>query len=244
MPRVLRLLVFVSLLGCLGQAGAQGAAPLRVGVSNNAPNLFMNEQGQASGILIDLLRDIASAERWTLEFVPCEWAACVDLLAAGRIDLLPDVAWSEDRARVLALHRVPVLHSWSQVYARPGSGIRALPDLKGKRIAVLGSSIQSQILPEILASYGASAVLVPAASLERAFALAGEGEADAVAANHFFGDLQAAGQGLQATGVVFNPTRVYYAALPGRQQAVLDAIDRQLEAWRADPQSVYFATLR
>ncbi len=244
MPRVLRLLVFVSLLGCLGQAGAQGAAPLRVGVSNNAPNLFMNEQGQASGILIDLLRDIASAERWTLEFVPCEWAACVDLLAAGRIDLLPDVAWSEDRARVLALHRIPVLHSWSQVYARPGSGIRALPDLKGKRIAVLGSSIQSQILPEILASYGASAVLVPAASLERAFALAGDGEADAVAANHFFGDLQAAGQGLQATGVVFNPTRVYYAALPGRQQAVLDAIDRQLEAWRADPQSVYFATLR
>ncbi|MEW6024439.1 MAG: EAL domain-containing protein [Pseudomonadota bacterium] len=244
MPRVLRLLVFVSLLGCLGQAGAQGAAPLRVGVSNNAPNLFMNEQGQASGILIDLLREIASAERWTLEFVPCEWAACVDLLAAGRIDLLPDVAWSEDRARVLALHRIPVLHSWSQVYARPGSGIRALPDLKGKRIAVLGSSIQSQILPEILASYGASAVMVPAASLERAFALAGQGEVDAVAANHFFGDLQATGQGLQATGVVFNPTRVYYAALPGRQQAVLDAIDRQLEAWRADPQSVYFATLR
>jgi len=244
MPRVLRLLVFVSLLGCLGQAGAQTTAPLRVGVSNNAPNLFINEQGRAAGILIDLLNEVASAERWTLEYVPCEWAACVDLLAEGRIDLLPDVAWSEARARVFAFHRIPAVHSWSQVYAKPGSGIRALPDLKGKRIAVLGSSIQAQILPDILAGYGASAVLVPATTLERAFALAHEGDADAVAANHFFGDLHAAREGLQATGVVFNPARVYYAALPGRQQAVLDTLDRYLDTWRADPHSVYFATLR
>ncbi|HBI68604.1 MAG TPA: diguanylate cyclase, partial [Massilia sp.] len=244
MPRVLRFLVFVSLLGCLGQAGAQVSAPLRVGVPNNAPNLFINQQGQADGIQIALLREIASAERWTLEFVPCEWTACVDLLAEGRIDLLPDVAWSEERARVFAFHRVPAVHSWSQVYARSGSGIRALPDLKGKRIAVLSSSIQAQTLPGILAGYGAQAVLMPSASLERAFSLVADGEADAVAANHFFGDHEAARQDLVATGVVFNPSRVYYAALPGRQQAVLDAIDRHLTAWRADPNSVYFATLR
>jgi len=244
MPRVLRLLVFVSLLGCLGQAGAQVSAPLRVGVSNNAPNLFINQQGQAEGIQIDLLREMASAERWTLEFVPCEWTACIDLLAEGRIDLLPDVAWSDERARVFAFHRVPAVHSWSQVYARSGSGIRALPDLKGRRIAVLSSSIQAQTLPGILAGYGAQAVLMPSASLERAFALVTEGEADAVAANHFFGDHEAARQGLVATGAVFNPARVYYAALPGRQQTVLDAIDRHLTAWRADPNSVYFTTLR
>ena len=244
MPRALRLLVFVSLLGCLGQAGAQVRAPLRVGVFGNAPNVFMNNKGEASGILVDLLREMASAERWTLEFVPCEWTACVDMLAAGRIDLLPDVAWSQERARVFAFHRVPAVHSWSQVYARTGSGIRTLPDLKGKRIAVLSSSIQAQMLPEVLAGYGASAVMVPAPSLERAFALAAQGEADAVASNHLFGDHEAAQQGLVSTGVVFNPTRVYYAALPGRQQAVLAAIDRQLDAWRADPHSVYFATLR
>ena len=244
MPRVLRLLVFVSLLGCLGQAGAQVSAPLRVGVPNNAPNLFINQRGQADGIQIALLREIASAERWTLEFVPCEWTACVDLLGEGRIDLLPDVAWSEERARVFAFHRVPAVHSWSQVYARPNSGIRALPDLKDRRVAVLASSIQAQTLPGILAGYGAQAVMRPSASLERAFALVADGEADAVAANHFFGDHEAARQNLVATGVVFNPSRVYYAALPGRQQAVLDAIDRQLTAWRADPDSVYFAILR
>ena len=244
MPRVRRFLVFVSLLGCLAQAGAQPPTPLRVGVYANAPKVFMNEDDQAAGILVDLLREMASAERWTLEFVPCEWPDCLDLLASGRIDLLPDVAWSEGRARAFAFHRIPALHSWSQIYAPPGNAIRSLPALKGKRVAVLAGSVQAQNLPGVLEAYDASVTLVPAASLERAFAMVGRGDADAVAANHFFGDLQAARHGLDATAVVFNPARLYYAATPGRHQEVLDAIDRHLAAWRADPDSVYFATLR
>ena len=244
MPRALCLLVFVSLLGLLGQAGAQTPAPLRVGVYANAPKVFMNEDDQPAGILVELLREMASAERWTLEFVPCEWPGCLDLLAAGRIDLLPDVAWSEGRSRAFSFHRIPALHSWSQIYAPPGSAIRSLPALKGKRVAVLAGSVQAQNLPAVLAPYDASVTLLPVSSLERAFAMAARGEADAVAANHFFGDLQAARHGLDATAVVFNPARLYYAATPGRHQEVLDAIDRHLAAWRADPDSVYFATLR
>ena len=249
MPRVLRLLVFVSLLGCLGQAGAQSSVAqssvrLKVGVYANAPKVFVNEEGQANGILVDLLREIASAERWTLEFVRCEWQDCQRLLSSGSIDLLPDVAWSEQRARVFAFHRVPALHSWSQVYARPGSPIRALPDLKDKRVAVLAGSIQAQILPGILEGYDAHAILVPSLTLERAFELVARGDADAVAASHFFGDYQAPRHRLEATAVVFNPARIYYAAAIGRQQAVLDTIDRHLAVWRGDPDSVYFTTLR
>ena len=104
MPTAKRILALLFLLGCLGQAQAQSRAalpaPLRVGVYPNAPKLFMNEDGKAAGILIDLLRDIASAEHWPLEFVACEWQACMEALAAGRIDLLPDMAWSEERARI------------------------------------------------------------------------------------------------------------------------------------------------
>nr|HBZ07805.1 diguanylate cyclase [Massilia sp.] len=176
MPRALCLLVFVSLLGCLGQAGAQTSAPLRVGIYANAPKVFMNEDDQPAGILVELLREMASAERWTLEFVPCEWPGCLDLLAAGRIDLLPDVAWSEGRARAFAFHRIPALHSWSQIYAPPGNAIRSLPALKGKRVAVLAGSVQAQNLPAVLEGYDATVTLLPVGSLERAFAMAARGE--------------------------------------------------------------------
>ena len=245
MPRVDRILalLLLLLLGSLGQVGAVAQqSPLRVGVYSNAPKVFMNEDGKASGILVDLLRDIASAERWPLEFVACEWQACMDALAAGRIDLLPDMAWSEERAATYAFHQVPALHSWSQIYARRGSKIRSLLDLKGLRIAVLAGSVQALTLPNVLTGY--RAVLVPAATLEAAFALVSAGQADVVAASHYFGEAEAGKHGLAATPIVFNPARLFYAAMPGRQQAALDAIDRHLSAWRADPNSVYFATLR
>ena len=90
MPRALRILVLLFLLGPLGQVGTVAQqAPLRVGVYSNAPKVFMDEDGKASGILIDLLREVASAEQLSLEFVACEWRSCMDALAAGRIDLLP-----------------------------------------------------------------------------------------------------------------------------------------------------------
>ncbi len=241
MPPALRILVLVFLLG-LGQAGAMAQqAPLRVGVYSNPPKVFMSGDGQASGILIDLLREVASAEHLPLEFVACEWQGCLDALAAGRIDLLPDVAWSEERARTYAFHKVPALHSWSQIYARRGNQIRSLLDLKGRRIAVLQGSLQAKMLPGVLSGYGA--VLLPVPTLEAAFGLVADGRADAVAASHFFGGAEANKHRLEATPIVFNPASLFYAAMPGRQQAVLDAIDRQLGGWRADPNSVYFATL-
>ncbi|MBD8533135.1 MULTISPECIES: EAL domain-containing protein [unclassified Massilia] len=254
MPPAKRILALLLLLGCLARAESvsQGAladgpalaspAPLRVGVYPNAPKLFIDDGGKASGILVELLQEIASAEHWTLEFVACEWQACLQALETGRIDLLPDMAWSEERARRYAFHQVPALHSWSQIYTQRGNKIRSLLDLRGRRIAVLANSIQALTLPNVLAGYGA--VLVPADSLERAFALVAAGQADAVAASHYFGDAAAGRHGLEGTPVVFNPARLHYAAMPGRRQAALDAIDRHLASWRADPNSVYFNTLR
>jgi len=243
MPRVHRILALLFMLGCLSQVSAFAPqAALRIGVYASPPKVFMNEQAQASGILIDLLREIASAEQWRLEFVACEWQDCMEALKAGRIDLLPDMAWSEERARTYAFHRVPALHSWSQIYALRDHKIRSLLDLKGRRIAVLAGSVQALALPGVLAGYGV--VLVPAVSLERAFAMVAAGQADAAVASHYFGGAEAGKHGLEATPIVLNPASLFYAAMPGRQPGALEAIDRRLESWRADPNSVYFATLR
>ena len=50
---------------------------VRVGVYQNEPKIFMDENGRASGIFIDLLNEMAAQEGWTLAYVPCEWAACL-----------------------------------------------------------------------------------------------------------------------------------------------------------------------
>ena len=79
------------LLLCLLTLSAQAQPSLRIGVYDNPPKLFLDEEGQLSGILGDLLNAIAALEQWQLIVVPCTWNECLTLLETRAIDLMPDV---------------------------------------------------------------------------------------------------------------------------------------------------------
>lgn len=230
-------------LGWTGPTLAQERL-VRVGVYANAPKIFADANGQPAGIFGDLLTAIAAREGWRLQAVPCEWNACLEALAAGDIDLMPDVAYSEERATRFSFHKEPALNSWSQVYARPQSGIESVLDLRDRRVAVLAGSVQESYLRQLLTSFGVPVQWQPVQSLSAGFARVAQGEADAVVANHFFGNLQAPRESLAATPIMFQPSALFFATGQGRQTDLLDAIDRRLLAWRADPDSVYYDILQ
>ena len=217
---------------------------VHVGVYQNNPKIFMNQDGRASGILIDILRQIADKEDWNLSFVACEWAACLKKLQRGEIDLLPDVAYSAERARQFDFHQVPALYSWSQVYRHRKVSITSPLDLNGKRIALLGGSIQAKGFETMAHGFGLKVKLMPTASLDAAFRLVEQGRADAAVANHYFGEFNAAGYHLVETPLVFQPARLFYATARGRNADLLAAIDRSLSAWEPDPASPYYTIIK
>jgi PAS domain S-box-containing protein len=231
------------LLGATPTGQPAASREVRVGVYQNEPKIFIDEDGQAAGLFIELLEKIAADEGWTLTYLPCEWEACLQALEEGQIDLMPDVAWSEEREQRFDFHQTPVLESWSQVYAAPGSGIRSLADLDGKRVAVLDGSIQKQVFAQLMSGFGYEATLVPANSLKEAFGLASAGQADAAIANHLFGDYFQQQYGLQRTSIEFNPTKLYYAVAEGRNAELPEAIERRLNEWIPVPGSPYYTTL-
>lgn len=226
-------------------ANAAQAAPrvVRVGVYENPPKLLADAQGRPSGILGDLLREVARLEDWTLEPVPCEWERCLQLLEHGELDLMPDVAFSEARAQRFDFHRIPALPSWSQLYRRPGVTLQSVLDLEGKRVVVLEGSVQQAHLAGLLGSFGLRAELVPVRSFEDAFAMVAAGAADAVAANRYSGDGAASRHGLSATSLVFLPSQLYFATDKGSNADLLGAIDARLDVWVADTGSFYYRTL-
>jgi diguanylate cyclase (GGDEF)-like protein/PAS domain S-box-containing protein len=212
---------------------------LRIGVYANAPKLFLSKEGQPSGILGDVLVAMAEQERWQLVAVPCEWQACLQALQEGRIDLMPDLALTEQRAQIFDFHNTPVLQSWSQIYRKKGVAINAVPDLKDKRIAVVAGSVQASFLGTMLNSFGINAQLIPVDSFERGFERVVDGSVDAVAANRFFGDLQAQTYQLESTAIVFQPAQLFYATPKGRHPEVLATIDRYLALWQLQTDSPY-----
>ncbi|WP_218565874.1 EAL domain-containing protein [Pseudomonas sp. o96-267] len=240
---LVNLLLCLCLLGCAWSTAAE-ARTVRVGVYANEPKIFADANAQPSGILGELLQAIANEERWQLQTVPCAWQQCLQLLQDGEIDLLPDVAFSEERAHLMDFHQVPSLFSWSQLYSHEELRLQSVLDLRGLRIAALEGSIQFQYLQSLLDSFGLQAQMIPLSDLSQGFAMVLAEQADAVVANQLFGDYHAANYRLSATPIMFQPAQLFYATRKGANAELLSAIDQHLKNWQSAPGSIYFQVLQ
>lgn len=233
------LLLAAVLPAGLAQAADAPSRTVRVGVYENAPKLFLGQDGLPSGILGDVLMAVAARERWQVSSVPCEWQACLDKLARDEIDVMPDVAYTELRAQGFDFHKIPALLSWSQIYKRKDVAIQTITDLSGMRIAAVVGSTQAQYLQNLLGSFAIAATLVHVDSFEQGFEQVRQRNADAVAANRFFGDLQAPHFNLEPTAIVFQPVQLFYATAKGTNRDLLAGVDRHLALWQSQADSPY-----
>ncbi len=241
--RFLRPLLFGAVFILYVCSGITHAREVRVGVYANAPKIFLDDAGKPAGIFIDLLEAIAAKEKWQLRYETCVWEACLDALRDGRLDLMPDVAYSAQRDEIFDFHATPALHSWSQVFARRELAIRSVFDLDGKRVALLSGSIQEKNFQGMVEGFGLKVKLLRVDSLDQAFALVSAGEADAAISNNLFGDYNAPSYQMVETPVVFQPAQLFFATTQGRNAELLTAIDRQLNAWRSEADAPYIRIL-
>jgi diguanylate cyclase (GGDEF)-like protein/PAS domain S-box-containing protein len=232
-----KCLGLVLLLACaMVQANSR---VVRVGIYENEPKIFSDANGQPSGILGELLMEIAQREQWVLMPIYCDWQVCLESLKNGDLDLVPDVAFNDQRAAIFDFHKIPALLSWSQIYKHSGVTINTALDLQGKRIALLDGSVQQTYVQDLLKGFAIRADIVPVKSFKQGFELVQSGGAEAVAANNFFGDLQAQRFQLDSTPILFQPAKLFYATAKGSNADLLAAIDFHLEQWGNQANSPY-----
>ncbi|MBN1946046.1 MAG: transporter substrate-binding domain-containing protein [Bradymonadales bacterium] len=239
---VLMAVFSAGVTGCGDVTPGRGQV-IRVGVYQNPPKVFQEPDGEATGLFVEILDEIAHEEGWILTYTPCQWPACLVALQQGEIDLMPDVAYSSEREEQYDLHQIPIVESWSQLYRHPGTGIDSLSDVAGKRIATLRGSIQETTFRQMLESFGYDATLVVTESFQDAFRLAQTGSVDAAISNHFYGDTFYRDYGLEKSGIVFQPVSLYYATAEGAHADWLEAIDGHLSEWRSQADSPYYTAL-
>jgi signal transduction histidine kinase len=240
---MLPLVLSISLFSSIRSASSDDRI-VTIGIYENAPKVFTSESGKPAGVFIDIIEHIAKSEHWDLRYVPVTWAEGLDRLARGDIDLVPDVAYTADRAQTYSFHKEPVLSSWFQVYARKGSGIRSILDLGGKRISVLDRSVQQEAFAQITSGFGLEATIIAVPDYKNVFEIVAKGEADAAITNRFYGVMHAQKHGLEDTTVVFHPTLLFFAASKSTPKQLLDTIDNHLLNMKSNPESVYYDSLK
>jgi diguanylate cyclase (GGDEF)-like protein/PAS domain S-box-containing protein len=251
MPLFKRYLLSILVLPCLllldlGALSGESTTspPIKVGLEQNPPLSFINEQGKADGILIDLLEYVAKQEGWQLEYVPNTFNNCLENLKNEEIDLMATIAYTKERAELYDFNSVNVIANWGQLYIQKSSAIQSYFDLAGKQIAIVSKDSHQQTFRAMLEQFGIKAHYLPVENFDAVFQLLADKQADAGVVGRFYA-LQNEGHypDIKASPLIFNPIEVHYAAPKGKQHDLLASLDQHLKTLQADKSSFYYQSL-
>ncbi len=145
MKRLVVLLCMVALsvfaFGCsaapFGQdASASSNKPvLKIGMDIYEPYTYYDDNGQVTGIDYELAVEACNRLGYTPEFIGISWEKKNDLLASGEVDCLWS-CYSMTGRESKYQWAGPYMKSYQVAVVRSNSGITALSQLEGKRVAV------------------------------------------------------------------------------------------------------------
>ncbi len=240
------LLPFFALAG--NAVSADSTITVRVGIYENPPKIFTDEQGQASGFWPDIIHNIAVQEGWNVEYIHGTWTECLQRLQDNEIDMMPDVAYTSDRGNLYAFGNEVVYTSWATVYAKHGSGIQSVLDLEGKTVAILKDSVTAEGpggIKELAKAFGVNCTFIDVDSYAEVFQLVGNGEADAGVTSKDLGYQYKADFDIDETPIIFQPSLLYFAFSKSSSltPALIERTDADMAKLKDDPDSSYYSSL-
>lgn len=217
---------------------------LKIGVYDNPPKISVSQKGTATGYHIDVLNAILKDTPYRIEYHPGTWEECLTRLKNGEIDIMPDVAWSKERAAVYDFNNEYILLNWASVYSSKTTTINIITDLNKKKVAVMRNSIHTEgedgIINQVV-SYGINCEFIYVNTYEEAFDLVNNGTADAAVVNRLYGLMNEDTNSVKRTSIIFNPSQIKYAFTKNKQgnSNLIKMIDSKIIKLKADTNSVY-----
>ena len=141
-----------------------------------------DELGRRSGYSYEYQQKIAAYTGWVYEYVEGGWPVLMEMLADGRIDLLSDVSFTEERTESMLYSSMPMGEEEYYLFISPRNEEITKEDystLNGKRVGVNKGSVQAGLFREWAAAHGVQAELVELTGQEAEhIALLNRGEID------------------------------------------------------------------
>jgi signal transduction histidine kinase/ActR/RegA family two-component response regulator len=243
-PHAFSLIAFVcafAVMVAFGSAASAKAETLRVGMYQNPPKIFRDDQGHPAGFWPELVDGMFEDLGYDAVWVDCKWARCLDMLEAGEIDIMPDVAFSQQRAERFAFADHPVLYSWSTILLAGDTQVDAIEDLAGLRVAVVENSIQARNFAALMADAGVEPRPVETASMEDAARALTTGAADAALMNAFFARDLLNQPGLRAASIPLGVSTLHLALSPQMPTSLSESLNIAIYQQQIDPSSAFSA---
>jgi len=243
----LRSFILLFLLLLLKLPLATAAVEVRVGIDNNPPLTLSDETGEADGLFPELLQQVAQKNDWQLQFIPCKWQDCLNLLDKGQIDILPAIAYTEERARKYRFAKETVYTSWGQVYQRSQDQLfDSILQLGGKRLAVVAGDVyylSDQGMQQVANRFALAIEYVEVSSYSEAFEKLSRGDVDAAMVGRIFGIKHRQHYDLRPAPILIKPIQIRPAFSSSAPAMLQLQFDQALADWKARNNSIYYQLL-
>lgn len=244
LSRGLFFIAIILVIAVLCAPAAAATRDVKVALTELKPSLYTNEQGVPSGFFVDIVEDIAQKEGWNVIWISGSLTESWNRLAAGEIDIMPAVTSTPERQKSYDFGNESALSVWSQVYARPGSGINTILDLGGKRVATVRGAQSGTGFLEYAKKFDVNVTMLEMDTPAAVFSATAAGEADALVVYNTAAHADAKTYGLAATPVMFNPVQMTFAVQKGKNSDLLAALDRGVAEGKHSPSSLYSQSMQ
>ena len=104
------------------------------------PYFITDETGRKSGYSYEYQRKVAAYTGWEYEYVEGSWADLMQMMKEGKIDLLSDVSYSEERTRDMLFTSIPMGTEVYYVFVSPDNTEICSENLSSLNGKTIGSS--------------------------------------------------------------------------------------------------------
>ena len=149
-------IIFVVLSMCMPCLSDETQKTIRVGSFEDTFN-YVDEHGVRRGYGYELMQALAGYTGWKFEYVKCDWSNCFEKLENGEIDIMGDIAYTDDRAKEMLFSEETMGEEKYVLYANLSDMDIVSSDFKsldGKRIGVLKGTNSEYMLTNWENKYG------------------------------------------------------------------------------------------
>jgi len=220
------------------------AQNIRVGIYQNYPLIFKDENGKIDGFCYDILKEIAAKEGWNVIYVYDTWSNIYDKLKKGEVDMLVPIGFNLERTKDITFNNENVTSNWGQISMRKGISADSILDLDHKTLAVLKDDIYFASvngIQEMAKRFGVTINYIFADGYEEAMQAVRDGKADGCLANRFFTMANNEKYNLQRTTILVSPVEVRFGLAKDSPKTpeLIQALDRHLAEMKHSEGSVY-----
>jgi signal transduction histidine kinase/ActR/RegA family two-component response regulator len=216
---------------------------VKVGIYQNKPKVFIDSAGIPQGFFIDILNHIASKEGWQLDYVSSTWEKNLEKLKKAEIDLILDIAQSEERAELFDFNEEIIFSNWAIVYVQKHSKIQSILDLRGKKIAAVKGDISYEDFSGNLGNLGIYARFVEVDEFSDVFELIAQEKVDAGIISRLYGLQHENKFKVARSNILCCPRNLYFAVPKNKNQDLIKKIDQHLYQLKRDDLSLYYRSL-